>query len=321
MRAVPSPDAAEPVGRAAGVLGEGDSVVLYDRRKRRYMITLRRGGTSDLRGGRIAHDELLGRVGGGTIRSTRGERFLVLRPTLAEFVLEMPRGAQVVYPKDLGAIVVAADLFPGARVLEAGTGSGALTMALVRAVGPDGRVVSYEVRDDFARIAARNIARFLGDTPSLVLRRRDLADGILADDTPLNRVVLDLPEPWRMVPHAEGALVLGGIFLAYLPTVPQVMQTAETLAAAGTFALVETIEVLQRPWNVDGRSVRPAHRMVAHTGFLITARRVEPGAGFPPGSGMPSRTAALTPDEGDHPDDERDREEAEEYPIGGRSNA
>lgn len=320
MRAIPSPDASEPVGLDAGVLTEGDSVVLYDRRKRRYMITLRRGGTSDVRGGRIAHDELLGRAEGGTIRSTRGERFLALRPTLAEFVLEMPRGAQVVYPKDLGAIVLAADLFPGARVFEAGTGSGALTMALVRAVGPDGRVVSYEVRDDFAKIAERNIRRFIGETQSLVLRRRDLADGILPDDVPVDRIVLDLPEPWRMVPQAEGALVLGGILLAYLPTVPQVMQTVESLAGAGTFALVETVEVLQRPWNVDGRSVRPAHRMVAHTGFLVTARRVEPGAGFPPGAGMASRAAALTPDEGDHPDD-ADRDEGDESPNGGRTDA
>ena len=278
-------------------LAEGDSVVLYDRRRRRYMITLRRGRTSDLRGGRIAHDELLGRPEGGTVRSTRGERFLALRPTLGEFVLEMPRGAQVVYPKDLGAILMAADLFPGARVLEAGTGSGALTMALVRAAGPDGRVTSYEVREDFARIAERNIARYLGPTPTLVLRRHDLADGVLPADAPADRIVLDLPEPWRMVPHVEGALVPGGIFLAYLPTVPQVMQTVETVRAAGTFALIETAEVLLRPWNVDGRSVRPGHRMVAHTGFLVTARRVERGAAA--AAGMVSRAAALSSEDAD----------------------
>jgi tRNA (adenine57-N1/adenine58-N1)-methyltransferase catalytic subunit len=274
---------------------------------------LRPGGTSDLRGGRIAHDELLGRAEGGTVRSTRGERFLVLRPTLGEFVLEMPRGAQVVYPKDLGAILIAADLFPGARVLEAGTGSGALTMALVRAVGPEGRVVSYEMREDFARVAERNITRYLGETRSLVLRRRNLADGILPDDTPADRMVLDLPEPWRMVPEAERALVPGGIFLAYLPTVPQIVQTAETLQAAGTFALIETVEILLRPWNVEGRSVRPAHRMVAHTGFLVTARRVEPGAGAV--TGMPPRTAALTSRDADQPDDDEvDRDDEVEEP-------
>jgi tRNA (adenine57-N1/adenine58-N1)-methyltransferase catalytic subunit len=284
------------------------------------MIALRRGGTSDLRGGRIAHDELLGRAEGGTIRSTRGERFLVLRPTLGEFVLEMPRGAQVVYPKDLGAIVVAADLFPGARVLEAGTGSGALTMALVRAVGPEGRVVSYEVREDFARIAERNITRYLGETRSLVLRRRDLAEGILPDDAPVDRMVLDLPEPWRMVPQAERALVPGGIILAYLPTVLQVVQIVETLQAAGTFALIETVEILLRPWNVDGRSVRPAHRMVAHTGFLVTARRVEPGAGA--AAGMVSRTAALSSEEAEEAaDDQVDRDDEVEKPSGGCSDA
>jgi tRNA (adenine57-N1/adenine58-N1)-methyltransferase catalytic subunit len=290
------------------VLGEGDPVLLYDRRRRRYLITLRRGGASDLRGGRIAHDELLGREEGGTIRSTRGERFLVVRPTLSEFVLEMPRGAQVVYPKDLGAILLAADIFPGARIFEAGTGSGALTMALVRAAGPQGRVVSYEVREDFARVAERNIARYLGDTPTLVLRRRDLAGGILAEDAPVDRIVLDLPEPWRVVPAAERALAAGGIVLAYLPTVPQVVQTVEALSGAGTFALIETGEVLLRPWNIDGRSVRPAHRMVGHTGFLITARRVERGAAA--AAGMTARPAALTPGETDHTDeDEIDRDD------------
>jgi len=293
-------------------LAEGDSVVLYDRRRRRYMITLRRGGTSDVRGGRVAHDELLGRTEGGAVRSTRGERFLVLRPTLGEFVLEMPRGAQVIYPKDLGAIIVAADLFPGARVLEAGTGSGSLTMALVRAVGPEGRVVSYELREDFARVAERNITRYLGETRSLVLRRRDLADGVLPDDAPVDRMVLDLPEPWRMVPHAEGALVPGGVFLSYLPTVPQVMQTVETLRGAGTFGLLETVEVLMRPWNIDGRSVRPAHRMVAHTGFLVTARRVEPGADP---AGIMSRAAALSSEEAGQPDDDEvDRDDVVEEP-------
>ena len=284
-------------------LAEGDSVVLYDRRRRRYMITLRRGGTSDLRGGRIAHDELLGRAEGGTVRSTRGERFLVVRPTLGEFVLEMPRGAQVIYPKDLGAILMAADLFPGARVLEAGTGSGALTMALVRAVGSEGRVASYEVREDFARIAERNIARYLGPSGTLVLRRRDLADGVLPEDAPADRIVLDLPEPWRMMPHAEDALAPGGIVLAYLPTVPQVMQIVETLRAAGTFALIETVEILLRPWNIDGRSVRPGHRMVAHTGFLVTARRVERGAAA--AAGMVSRTATLSPEEADQADQDQ----------------
>jgi tRNA (adenine57-N1/adenine58-N1)-methyltransferase len=241
------------------------------------MVTLRRGGTSDLRGGKVSHDDLLGQDEGGTIRSTRGERFLVIRPTMAEFILEMPRGAQVVYPKDLGAILIAADLFPGARVLEAGTGSGALTMALVRAVGPGGRVISYEIREEFARTAERNLQRFLGQTESLVLKRHDIYEGVMPEDLPLDRIILDIPEPWRAVPHASQALPSGGVFLAYLPTVPQVVETVDALRGSGTFALIETLEVLHRPWNIEGRSVRPMHRMVGHTGFLITARRVQRG--------------------------------------------
>jgi tRNA (adenine57-N1/adenine58-N1)-methyltransferase len=252
-----------------------EPVLLIDRRRRRYMIQLRPGGTSDLRGGKVSHDTLLGREDGGTVISTRGERFLVLRPTLAEFVLEMPRGAQVIYPKDLGAILIGADIFPGAQVLEAGTGSGALTMALLRAVGSGGRVVSYEVRDEFARVAERNIRRFLGAPDALVLRRHDIYAGILHEDGPLDRILLDVPEPWRVVGHAVEALVPGGIFFSYVPTVPQVVQTTEALRHSGAFGLIETVEVLLRPWNIDGLSVRPAHRMVAHTGFLTTARRIQ----------------------------------------------
>ncbi len=263
------------------------------------MITLRRGATSDLRGGKVSHDDLLDQEEGGTVRSTRGERFLVVRPTLAEFVLEMPRGAQIVYPKDLGAILLAADIFPGARVLEAGTGSGSLTMALLRAVGPAGRVTSYEIREDFARTAERNIQRFAGATDTLVCRRQDVYEGIAAEDVPLDRIVLDVPEPWRAVPHAAAALTPGGILLAYVPTVPQVMQITEALRATGVFALVDTMEILLRPWNIEGRSVRPAHRMVAHTGFLVTARRVRATA--VPASEPAEPDAPGGPDDGTEP--------------------
>jgi len=242
------------------------------------MVSLKAGGTSDLRGGKISHDELLGGDEGGTIRSTRGERFLVFRPTFAEFVLEMPRGAQVIYPKDLGPILMLADVFPGARVLEAGTGSGALTMALLRAVGATGRVVSYEIRDDFARTAERNIHRFLGAADHLEMKHQDVYEAVRPEDQPLDRILLDVPEPWRVVAHAAAALVPGGILLAYVPTVPQAAQAVETLRSSGAFAMIETVEVLLRPWNIDGRSVRPAHRMVAHTAFLVVARRVQPGA-------------------------------------------
>lgn len=255
-----------------GPLRDGEPILLIDRKERRYLLTLRAGAASDLRGGKISHDHLLGTSPGRWVSTTRGEKFLLLRPTLAEFVLEMPRGAQIIYPKDLSSILLAADIFPGAVVLEAGTGSGALTMTLLRAVGPGGRVYSYEVRDDFARRAAQNIERFLGSVDHLVTRMQDVYEAI--PDRPLDRIVLDVPEPWRVVGHAAEALQPGGVLLSYVPTVPQAAQVVETLRRSEAFALIETSETLLRPWNIEGPSVRPAHRMVAHTAFLTTARRV-----------------------------------------------
>ena len=164
------------------------------------------------------------------------------------------------------------DVYPGATVLEAGTGSGALTMTLLRAVGSTGRVISYEVREDFARQAMRNIERLLGPVENLILRAHDIYEGI--PDGPVDRLFLDLPEPWRVVPHAADALRAGGIWVSYVPTVPQAQQTVETLRAHGRFASIETIETFLRSWNIEGPSVRPAHRMVAHTGFITTARRI-----------------------------------------------
>ncbi|HXF83352.1 MAG TPA: tRNA (adenine-N1)-methyltransferase [bacterium] len=263
----------------AGPLQAGEPVLLIDRKARRYLITLKPGAVSDLRGGKLAHDLLIGTVEGRPVASTRGETFLLLRPTLADYVLEMPRGAQVIYPKDLSVILLAADIYPGATVLEAGTGSGALTMTLLRAVGPTGRVYSYEIREAFARIARQNIERYLGAVETLTMRAQDVYDGI--PDRPLDRVLLDVPEPWRAVGHAAAALRPGGIFLSYLPTVPQTAQLVAALRASGAFALFETIETLLRPWTIEGQSVRPAHRMVAHTAFITTARRVERPLGYP----------------------------------------
>ncbi len=255
-----------------GPLQDGEPVLLVDRKNRRYLITLHPGAVSDLRGGKLLHDALLGTEDGRLAATSLGEKILLLRPTLAEFVLEMPRGAQVIYPKDLSVILIAADIYPGAAVLEAGTGSGALTMTLLRAVGPAGRVFSYEIRPEFTRVASGNITRYLGPTDTLVLREQDVYAGI--PDQPLDRIILDVPEPWRAVEPAAAALRPGGILLTYLPTVPQVAQVVDTIRRSGAFAMVETTETLLRPWNIEGASVRPAHRMVAHTAFLTTARRI-----------------------------------------------
>jgi tRNA (adenine57-N1/adenine58-N1)-methyltransferase len=185
----------------------------------------------------------------------------------------------VLYPKDLALIPMWADVYPGARVFEAGTGSGALTMALLRLVGPQGLVVTYDLREDFAKTALANINRYLGPTPNLVSLRKSAYEGIdlLEDGVPFDRVVLDLPEPWQVVPHAAKALRSGGIYLSFVPTVPQVVQTVEALERAKVFGMVETFESLIRTWSVLGRSVRPDHRMVAHSGFITVARKVEPG--------------------------------------------
>ncbi|MGH9059094.1 MAG: tRNA (adenine-N1)-methyltransferase, partial [Acidimicrobiales bacterium] len=234
-------------------LGPGDRVLFRDSKGRRYLVTLAEGGRFHSHAGAVDHAQVIGRAEGVAVRSATGARFLVVRPTLAEVVLTMPRGAQVVYPKDLGAILVAADVFPGARVLEAGVGSGALSMALVRA---GASVVGYELRPDFAATAMANVAAALpGEAADRYrVEERDAYEGIA--ETGLDRVVLDLPEPWRVVAHARAALRPGGILLAYLPSIHQVSQLRGDLAVSG-FGLAETFEVLHRGWHVEGRAVRP----------------------------------------------------------------
>ena len=247
---------------------EGEQVLLIDTKKRRYLITLTVGKEFHSHSGTVGHDAVIGAEEGTTFRSSHGMHYTVIRPTLSEFVLKMPRGAQVIYPKDLGPILMLADIFPGARVLESGIGSGALSMAMLRA-GAD--IVGYEVREDFAARAVKNVGGFLGEE---VLSRyrveiRDTYEGIL--ETGLDRIVLDLPEPWQVVKHAVVALRPGGILVSYLPTIIQVSQLREALADS-RFDMAESLEVLQRTWHVEGPSVRPDHRMVAHTGFLTHAR-------------------------------------------------
>jgi tRNA (adenine57-N1/adenine58-N1)-methyltransferase catalytic subunit len=246
----------------------GERVLLLDRKARRYLVTLKEGSEFHTHTGFVPHADIIGAQEGVELRSTTGAWYQAVRPTLSDFVLKMPRGAQVIYPKDLGPILMLADVFPGARVLESGVGSGALSMTLLRA-GAD--VTGYELRDDFARRAQRNVATFLGDevTSRYRVEVRDVYDGIEVTD--LDRVVLDLPEPWRAVKHVARALRRGGIVVAYTPQITQAVQFREALVDAG-FGLAETMEVLNRAWHIDGAAVRPDHRMVAHTGFLTAAR-------------------------------------------------
>ncbi|MGZ4677049.1 MAG: tRNA (adenine-N1)-methyltransferase [Acidimicrobiia bacterium] len=264
-------DPGEPT-QGRGPLQAGELVLLIDRKHRRHLVRLTEDGEFHTHAGVLEHARIIGRPEGVTLRTTRNAALVAIRPTMAEYILEMPRGAQVIYPKDLGPILMLADVFPGARVLESGVGSGALTMTLLRAIGPTGSVVGYEIRDDFADRARRNVEAFLGPDLPLTIETRDVYEGIDAED--LDRVVLDLPEPWQVVKHAATALRPGGILLSYLPTILQVSTLRETLAAS-TFGMAQTIEVLHRGWNVDGQSVRPDHRMVAHTGFLTVARKLE----------------------------------------------
>jgi tRNA (adenine57-N1/adenine58-N1)-methyltransferase len=265
-----------------GQLVDGEQVILIDQRGRRHLFLLRKGDVFHSDRGWVPHDAIIGRPDGCWVRTSRGHRYIALRPTLAEYTLDMPRGAQVIYPKDLAVILFWADVYPGARVLEAGMGSGALTLALLRAVGPSGRVISYEQREDFARRALANIAARMGEVATLTVRLSPVEEG-LADEEPVDRAVFDLPEPWRLVEPVARVLRSGGIFLSYVPTIIQAQQAAEALQRHPGYALVETFETLLRPWNIDGPSVRPFHRMVAHTGFLIAARRVSPEGGPPPG--------------------------------------
>lgn len=260
-------------GRDLDILKEGDIIHLVSRKGRRYQFLLKKGGRLHQSGEFIPHDEIIGKRDGTLITLSGGSKFIILKPTLAEYILKMPRGAQVIYAKDIGVILTYADIYPGARILEAGIGSGALTIALLRGVGERGSVTSYEIREDFAEKAIENIRRYLGETGNHILRNKDIYDGI--DDGPFDRIVLDLPEPWRVVPHAVDNITGGGIFLCFLPTIIQTVTVVESLRESGCFTFINTIETLIRHWNIDGRSVRPEHRMVAHTGFITIARRVE----------------------------------------------
>lgn len=252
---------------------------MTDPKGRLHTVVLEPGKAFHTHRGAIAHDDLLGRPEGVVVHSTSGTAYLAVRPLLADYMLSMPRGAAVVYPKDAAQIVLMGDVFPGAVVIEAGAGSGALTCALLRAVGEAGRLVSYERRPDFAETARTNVERFAGGPPpGWELRVGEFADN---DVTGVDRVVLDMLDPWTVLDVAAAALRPGGVFVGYVATVTQLSRLVEGLREQGTFMEPAAFETLVRPWHVVGLAVRPEHRMVAHTAFLVTARRLAEGVTAP----------------------------------------
>lgn len=248
---------------------------MIDGRARRYLVTLAEGKQFHSHLGALELDELIGGPEGVTVRTSGGSSLTAFRPTFADYVLKMQRGAQVVYPKDAALIIMYADIFPGATVLEAGSGSGALTLALAQAVGESGLVISYEIREDHLNRARANIEAWHSGSehrPGKVeLRSGDVCDG--APERSVDRMVLDLPEPWLTLGAGTASLAPGGILCCYLPTIPQVSHLVEAMRQGG-FGLVSAFEALVRTWNVEGQSVRPDHRMVGHTGFIVTGRKL-----------------------------------------------
>jgi tRNA (adenine57-N1/adenine58-N1)-methyltransferase len=274
-------------GVRRGPLRSGERVRLTDPKGRRRSLLLEAGKTFFTHKGAIEHDALIGGPDGNVVTSTGGVDYLVLRPLLADYVVSMPRGAAVVYPKDAAQIITMADIFPGARVVEAGAGSGALTCSLLRAVGESGEVTSYERREDFAEIARGNVTAFFGSPhPAWRLQVGDLATDLAERE--VDRVVLDMLAPWECVRAVAAALVPGGLVCAYVATTPQLSQFVETVRVHGGFTDPDAWETIVRGWHVEGLAVRPQHRMSGHTGFLVTARRLGPGVCAP----RPSRRPA-----------------------------
>lgn len=262
-----------------GPLREGDRVQIRDPKGRLHTIVLQAGGRFQTNRGTLLHDEVIGRPDGQVILTPEGKQFQILRPLLSDYVMSMPRGAAVVYPKDAGTIVQMGDIFPGARVVEAGVGSGALAMSLLSAVGENGHLISVERREEFAEIARGNVDLWFGRAhPAWDLRVGDAADVLASLEAgSVDRVVLDMLAPWENLEAVAHALTPGGVLLCYIATVTQMSRLVEDLRSSGDFTDPIAWETLQREWHLDGLAVRPEHRMVAHTGFLLTARRLAPG--------------------------------------------
>jgi len=259
---------------ASGPFQPGDRVQLTDPKGRHYTIVLEPGKEYHTHRGAIPHDLLLGQPEGSVVQSVGGTNFLALRPLLPDYVLSMPRGAQVIYPKDAAQIVMYGDIFPGARVLEAGAGSGALSCSLLRAVGEKGSVQSYEVRDDHAVHAIRNVEQFFGERPG---NWSITVDDVKNHEGEVDRVILDMLSPWEVLPTVAKNLIPGGVLVVYVATTTQLSRVVETLRVHGGFTEPQPWESLVRDWHVEGLAVRPGHKMIGHTAFLVTARRMAPG--------------------------------------------
>ncbi|OJX63428.1 MAG: SAM-dependent methyltransferase [Micrococcales bacterium 73-13] len=264
-----------------GPFAPGERVQLTSSKGRLNTVTLVPGGAFHSHRGYVSHDAIIGRPDGTVVLANNGDEFLALRPLLKDFALSMPRGAAIVYPKDAVQILGQADVFPGARVVEAGVGSGALTLWLLRAIGPTGSLLSIERRPEFADIARANVEAFTGEVPdNWRLELGDLAEALPSAVEPggVDRIVLDMLAPWECVSAAAAALAPGGVLCCYVATVTQLSRTVEAIRALQAFTEAESSETLVRTWHVEGLAVRPDHRMNAHTGFLLTARRLAPGA-------------------------------------------
>jgi len=275
-----------------GPFAAGDQVQLTDPKGRMHQIVLQPGGTFHTHRGSLDHDDLIGAPEGSVVTAAGGTGYVALRPLLADYTLAMKRGATIVYPKDAAQILAYADVFPGARVLEAGAGSGALSCWLLRAIGPEGQLVSFEARADFAEIARANVTRFYGEVPPqwrLETGRLDVAAA--GEPASFDRVILDMLAPWECVPDAATALIGGGLICCYVATTTQLSRVVEELRAHGGFFEPAAWESLARGWHVDGLAVRPDHRMIGHTGFLVTARRLAEGVTAPPRRRRPAKGA------------------------------
>lgn len=275
------------------VFAAGDRVQLTGPKGRLHTITLQPGSQFHTHRGILDHDTLIGLPDGSVVEASNGDAYLALRPLLSDFVMSMPRGAAIVYPKDAAQILALADIFPGATVVEAGVGSGALSLWLLRALGSEGRLMSFERREEFAEVARANVTAFLGETPAnWSIGIGDLAEELPGSTPPgsVDRVVLDMLAPWECLDAVSEALAPGGVLVCYVATATQLSRIAEAIRATGHFTEPSSSETLVRGWHVEGLAVRPDHRMVAHTAFLIAARRLAPGAVLP----RPARRASKT---------------------------